>query len=138
MQLGQLVATSQRVAATRARLQKIAALADCIALMSPDEIEIGVAYVAGDLCQGRIGIGYATLRELGRDRAAASLQLGLREVDAAFSRIAGLSGPGSAGERVRQLEALLARATRDEQAFLRRYGFWRALWIFNRKRPPDE
>jgi serine/threonine protein kinase len=28
--------------------------------------------------------------------------------------------------------------TEDEQAFLRRYGFWRALWIFNRKRPPGE
>ena len=26
--------------------------------------------------------------------------------------------------------------TDTEQAFLRRYAFWRALWIFNRKRPP--
>jgi hypothetical protein len=28
--------------------------------------------------------------------------------------------------------------TADEQAFLRRYRFWRALWIFNRKRPLGE
>jgi len=26
--------------------------------------------------------------------------------------------------------------TGEEQAFLQRYRFWRALWIFNRKRPP--
>jgi len=28
--------------------------------------------------------------------------------------------------------------TDEEQAFLRRYRFWRALWIFNPKRPPGE
>jgi hypothetical protein len=27
--------------------------------------------------------------------------------------------------------------TAEEESFLRRYRFWRALWIFNRKRPPD-
>jgi hypothetical protein len=26
--------------------------------------------------------------------------------------------------------------TEEEQAFLNRYRYWRALWIFNRKRPP--
>ncbi len=28
--------------------------------------------------------------------------------------------------------------TPDEQAFLKRYRFWRSLWIFNRKRPRDK
>ena len=49
--------------------------------------------------------------------------LDLREVDAAFDRIAEASGAGSAAERARRLRELLTRATPDEQDFLVRLLF---------------
>jgi DNA ligase-1 len=49
--------------------------------------------------------------------------LELREVDAAFDRVAAASGSGSAAARVQLVRAMLARATRDEQDFLVRLMF---------------
>jgi DNA ligase-1 len=120
MLLREIADTSRRVTEIRARLAKIAALSECLRHLPPEELEVGVALLAGELRQGRIGIGYATLRKLGRDRAAARSELTLAEVDRAFEAIAGLRGPGSAGERDRILAELLRRGTPDEQDFLRR------------------
>jgi len=78
----------------------------------------------GDLPQGRIGLGPAAVRAA-RDVAAAALpQLTIGAVDAAFERMAGLSGAGSTAARVEQLRGLFARATIEEQEFLARlvYG----------------
>mgnify|MGYP000978842574 FL=1 len=44
MLLAELVVTSHRVAATRSRLAKVAALADALAAAAPDEIEIVTSY----------------------------------------------------------------------------------------------
>jgi DNA ligase-1 len=118
--LQEIVDTSRRVTENRARLAKIAALSECLRHLSPEEVEVGVRLLAGELRQGRIGIGYATLRKLGRDRAAERSELTLHEVDGAFEHLAKLRGRGSAAERDRALADLLSRATRDEQDFLRR------------------
>ncbi len=87
--------------------------------MDPDEIRIGVKYLAGELPQGRPGIGPAVLRKADPGAAASAAALTLRDVDDAFQGIAEASGPGSMGERVRLLRDLLRRATEPEQAFLR-------------------
>ncbi|HEX4498497.1 MAG TPA: ATP-dependent DNA ligase, partial [Thermoanaerobaculia bacterium] len=124
MNLADLVATSRNVAETRPRSQKIAALADLLRRLGAEEIDIAVAFLSGDLRQGRIGLGGAAVRNARPDSAAAEGLLTLIEVDAAFARIGGTTGSGSASERSRQLSSLLSRATRDEQEFLIRliYG----------------
>ena len=63
MQLEALVATSQQVAATRSRLAKRASLADLLRRAEADDIEILVAYLAGELRQRRTGIGWTSLRD---------------------------------------------------------------------------
>jgi DNA ligase-1 len=123
MLLADLVATSQRVAATRARLEKIAALADLLRRLAPEEIDPAVASLSGHLRQGRIGLGGAAIRAAMPGTAAAAPALTLGEVDTAFDGIAAASGPGSTAERTRRLGALLARATAAEQDFLVRLVF---------------
>jgi DNA ligase-1 len=115
--LADLVRASVRVAETSARLGKIAALAELLRALAPDEVDIAVAWLSGEPRQGRIGVGGAQLRALAAEPAAEST-LTLRDVDAALDAIARTSGRGSAAERTRSLGALFARATRDEQGFL--------------------
>jgi DNA ligase-1 len=118
MRLGRLVATSQSVAATSGRLEKIERLASLLADLSPDEIEVAVAFLSGSARQGRIGIGFAAISTARETSPAEESTLELADVDASFTAIAGLAGSGSSGERSRLLGQLLGRATRDEQAFL--------------------
>jgi hypothetical protein len=53
--LADIVRTSQQVAETRSRLEKIGILAACLRRLPPAEIEIGLRYLVGGLIQGRIG-----------------------------------------------------------------------------------
>ena len=120
MRLGELAQTSKRVARTSARLEKIDLLAATLRRLSDREVPVAVAYLSGELPQGRIGIGPAMLEAAFPDASAAAPTLSLLEVDAALDRIASLSGPGSTGKRGRLLRELLARGTREEQEFLAR------------------
>lgn len=112
-----LVETSLRVAASSSRLAKRDAIADCLRQAQEDEIQIAVAYLAGETRQGKIGLGYATLAAQ-RDVQAAAPTLTLADVDASLAHIAATSGKGSAGTRQQQLQTLFARATAVEQDFL--------------------
>jgi DNA ligase-1 len=118
MLLLHIVRTSQRVAATRSRLAKVDHLAECLKALAPEEREAGVCYLSGLLPQGRIGIGGAALRAAMPGTAASAPRLGIAEVDETLSRIARISGPGSAAQRLQLLESLLAQGTREEQDFL--------------------
>ena len=120
MLLRGLVAISAAVAQTRGRLDKIGRLAELISRLNSDEIEIAVAFLSGATRQGRIGIGYAAISAASDSPPAAEPTLTLREIDTAFAAISSLSGKGSASERARVLNELFARATRDEQDFIRR------------------
>jgi DNA ligase-1 len=119
MLLHGVLETSQTVQASSSRLAKIRTLADFLRRLSPEEVSVGVAYLSGELPQGRIGIGYASLRAA-LSEARAEPELSLLEVDAVFSAIAKLAGPGSSRERAALLGGLLSRATREEQDFIRR------------------
>jgi DNA ligase-1 len=119
MMLCTVVETSARAADTTSRLGKRDAIAACLRAAGLDEIDIAVAFLAGEVRQGRLGIGYATLSGL-RGNAAAQPALTLDEVDDALSRIAATTGKGSAAERAAQLRALFDRATDAEQNFLMR------------------
>ena len=117
MLLAPLVSTSQAVAGTRSRLAKRDALAALLREAAPADIPIVVAYLAGELRQRRTGVGWGSLRSLPSPADEPSLTLA--EIDAEFEHVSGLSGPGSATARTEAVGTLFARATADEQRFLR-------------------
>ena len=117
MLLTNLVRTSQQVADTTKRLEKIGLLADLLRQIQPEEIEAAVAFLSGATRQGRIGVGYATLRGSEVDPAAApTLEIG--DVDRTLDALAAVRGSGSESRRRELLKLLLARATPEEQRFL--------------------
>ena len=118
MRLGEIVSTSRSVRETSARSDKIRHLAACLRRVEPDEVEIAVALLSGELRQGRIGLGPATLREAMPSSAAPTPELTIAAVDAALERIARTTGAGATTDRAYQMSQLLARATKDEQQFL--------------------
>ena len=118
--LHEIAETSRAVASTRARLLKVERLAACLGSMEPAELPVGVAFLSGELTQGRIGVSYAVVREASPGAVAASPSLVVIEVDRELGRIAGVSGRGSKAERLRLLRELLGRATAVEQPFLQR------------------
>ncbi len=119
MLLAELVRVSKAVAGTPARLEKIALLAAAIRALAPPERRVGVTWLAGDLPQGRIGVGWAALQgALAASPAVSAPSLALSEVDDTFSRVAAARGAGSSGERARILAGLFARATGEERDFL--------------------
>lgn len=120
MLLQDLVETSDQVAATPARNEKIARLATLLRRLEPAEVDIAVAYLSGELRQRRIGLGWATLRDLESTPPAETSTVSLVNVDAAFEQVAGTSGRGSAAERLRLLSDLFSRATASERDFLGR------------------
>jgi DNA ligase-1 len=121
MLLAAVVATSQRVAETPRRLEKISLLAALLRQLEPEEVQIAVALLSGSTRQGRIGVGYAALR----DAAAALTEAGsetagleIREVDRILSELAAVKGAGSDRQKRSLLHSLLSRATAHEQTFL--------------------
>ena len=117
--LASLVAVSEAAAQTSSRRAKRDAIAACLRGASPDEVEIAVAYLSGEIRHGRIGIGYATLAAQ-RGAPATEATLSLHDVDAALDQLAATTGKGSAAARAAQLQALFERATAAEQDFLMR------------------
>jgi len=114
-----VVEASEAVASTRSRSAKVARLAGALKLLDPIEVALAVAYLSGDLPQGRIGVGYAAV--FGTEAPAATTpELTLRELDERLGEIATQRGSGAGKRRTEALGALLARATEREQAFLKR------------------
>ncbi|HUI62674.1 MAG TPA: ATP-dependent DNA ligase [Steroidobacteraceae bacterium] len=118
--LASLVGTSERVGATAARLGKVRELAALLRTLTPEEIETAVLYLSGETRQGRIGIGFATLREAASERAAAQATLTIARVDQLLDSIEALRGAGSSARRMQVLRELFGAATPTEQQFLLR------------------
>ncbi len=133
--LREVVATSAVVAESSGRKAKIAAIADLLIRVPPDEVPIAVAFLAGELTQRQIGVGYAALIDLaqpaesaqaapasvrvpGQAEPAQEALLSLSDTDAAFAAIGALLGPGSQARRRVQLGHLIDQATQDERQFL--------------------
>lgn len=120
MKLAELVATSLAIGATPSRLAKAARLCACLEALQADEVAIAVAWLCGDLPQGKIGLGPAIVRSA-RPAVHADLPtLTIDDVHRVFDRIQATTGSGSQQERARLLSALLAAATLEEQVFLQR------------------
>ena len=117
MLLSRLAETRHALVATRSRNAKRDLIAAVLRDAAADDVEIVVSYLSGSLRQRRTGVGWKSLQSVPSPAAEATLTVG--EVDAAFAAIAQLAGPGSAAARAAALQALLSRATADEQDLLR-------------------
>ncbi len=119
MLLHRVATTSAAVAATSSRNDKVALLAETLADLEPDELAPVVAFLSGEIRQGRIGVGWATAAKLTTD-GADEPTLTVADLDHAFTALAGISGPGSVAARDDVLRSLLSLATEVEVAFVRR------------------
>ncbi|MFF4777737.1 ATP-dependent DNA ligase [Microtetraspora fusca] len=118
MLLIDLARTSAAVAADSARLAKIAHLAEILGRVGPDEAEIAISYLSGEIPQRQIGVGPRTLTEAPAPRQIATATL--TQVDSLFERIKAQAGPGSQAARKALIDELFSAATYQEQFFLRR------------------
>lgn len=116
--LAEVVAASEAIGATRSRREKIRLLAGVLGRLAPHETEVGIALLAGAPRQDRLGLGPAAVA----DRAvppADTPQLTVSAVDAALQDIEDTpAGSGSRRARITAFDALLARATAQEQSWL--------------------
>jgi DNA ligase-1 len=112
MLLAHVAATSRQIAATSKRLAKIKLLADLLKQLTPAEIEIVVPFLSGSARQGRIGVGYAAVRDA-QTAASPTPTLEVIEVDRQLDALA------HAKQKSGPLRSLLALATEDEQQFLK-------------------
>ena len=117
MLLDRLTQTWSALAATRSRLAKRQLIADVLRETPDADVETVVAYLSGSLRQRRTGVGGRSLQDLPPPATEPSLTVA--EVDAAFERIAALSGSGSVVARSAAVAGLFGRATAAEQHFLR-------------------
>jgi DNA ligase-1 len=123
--LSDVVEVSAGVTATSARNAKIAQIGALLARAEPGQVAVAVAVLSGELLQGQIGVGYATIGDLfraadaaGADDGGNAAPLTLTVVNEAFAAIGAVTGPGSVALRRQQLAALFARATEREREFL--------------------
>ena len=117
MLFGAVVETSQRVAGTSRRLEKIDLLATLLRQLDPEEVEIVVAVLSGYVRQGKIGVGYAALRDAGPASAETPV-LEIHDVDRWLTEFAAVQGSGSERRKRDLLHSLFARATEAERRFL--------------------
>ncbi|MFE3192249.1 ATP-dependent DNA ligase [Nocardia sp. NPDC059240] len=117
MLLSEVVEASRDARATSSRKQKIGAFAELLRLTAPEELAQVVAWLSGELPQGRIGTGWRTLTTLDI-ASAAEPTLTVGAVDKLFETLAAVSGAGSTARRQELLSELFAAATQDERDFL--------------------
>jgi len=109
---------SADVAASSARLAKIARIAELLRRAGREDVAIVVSWLSGELTQRQIGVGWASLRSV--PAAAAEPTLTVAEVERRFGEIGATAGRGSQARRAQLLADLFSAATDVEQTFLRR------------------
>jgi DNA ligase-1 len=114
MLLQQVVETSRAIAETSKRTAKIASAADLLRRLAPEEVEPVAAYLSGVTRQGRVGVGYATVRDA-MGPAAENASITVLDFDAMLDALIKTRG---AREKHAILRTLLSRATEPEQHFL--------------------
>ncbi len=117
--LADVVRASEAVSSTRARSAKVGTLVELLRALEPEEIPIAVGFLSGVPRQGRVGVGYAMVRDAaGRPRRVAP-GLTIADVDRAIDAIEAAVGAGSQTRRRELLAELFTRATEPEARFLR-------------------
>ena len=119
MLLADLVATSEQVAATSRRSTKVAELSELLRRLDSREVEPAVGFLIGRPRQGRVGVGWAALRNIAGPYAVEP-SLTVADVDVLITQIQQTTGPGSVTQRQTLLTDTFARATEAEASFLYR------------------
>jgi DNA ligase 1 len=117
--LADLVSASEGVAGTSSRSGKVSILAELLRQLEPSEVRVGVGFLSGVPRQGRVGIGYSTIRGIEAGPASTD-SLTLVDVDRAIDELETATGSGSGGRRRELLIELFTCATAPEAGFLRR------------------
>jgi DNA ligase-1 len=120
MNLAALAQTSDALAATRSRSEKIRLLSDVLRQLERDERESGVAWLSGMLLEGRLGLGPAAIQRLRRVEPAGRSTLTVADTQQRLDTLRSIRGQGSAARRRDALAELFGRATTAEQSFLAR------------------
>ncbi len=118
MLLAKLAQISKQVSATSRKKEKAFLIARLLQEARGKEIALAAQYLAGQLPQGRLGVGWKTLEEATRNPAPSPRSLDLTEVDIAFQAIAHESGSGSTGRKIRVLRGIFSRVQGCERDFL--------------------
>jgi DNA ligase 1 len=113
-----VVLLSKRLATTSKRTEKIACISELLARSAPSEIGIVVGLLVGEPMQGRIGVGWASVRDHRGGDAPSIPSVTLAEIDTSLSAVAQTLGTGSQRERDSMLGALFRRLTLDERDHL--------------------
>jgi DNA ligase 1 len=138
--LSDLVATSAAVRATSSRLEKRRLMAALFARLGPADLALAVSYLAGEIPQGRLGVGWKAVGSaLDRAQAAPDAEvetaqahlsltlslpeaavepLTLAELDRAFQRLAENRGAGSARRATEILVGVFRRTDAAGREFL--------------------
>ena len=119
MRLDDLVSATSDVAATRARKEKIARLADLLRTAGTDEIAVVVGLISGDPRQGRTGVGWATVGNVAAGRSTEPTRT-VADLDWLLDEVAGTRGEGSLRIRHDLLADFLSQTTEAETDFVRR------------------
>lgn len=119
MELADLVAATGDVAATNRRKAKAERLADLLRTATPDETAVVVGILAGDPRQGRVGVGWATVRDIPAGASDVGT-LTVADLDGLLDGIAAVSGPGTQAARMELLDEFAGRATPAEAEFVAR------------------
>ena len=115
--LADVVETASVVASASARNDKVVALAALLSQIEPAEAPVVVGLLTGEIRQGRIGVGWAAVRDLDVSPASAPT-LSVADVDAGMDELTTIAGAGSKARRAELLQSLLTQATEDESSFL--------------------
>ncbi len=117
--LAAVVEASTAVAATSKRNEKKAHLAELLRAVDSADVQTVVGFLLGEVRQGRIGVGWATIRDLAVERGDTPT-LTVDDVDRAVEALDATTGPGSQSARQELLADLFGRATEAEGDFLAR------------------
>jgi DNA ligase-1 len=120
VELGDLVATSAALGATRSRSAKVRALAELLRRTPHDEVNVVVGFLVGAPRQGRVGVGWSAVGRTIDVAPAPEPSLTVGDIDGAIDSLQQATGPGSVGTRRRVMDDVFSRATEQEADFLRR------------------
>ena len=119
VKLADLVAATVDVGATRARKEKTERLAELLRTADVGEMAVVVGLLSGNPRQGRIGVGWATVRNVPAGTSANG-SLDVADLDKMLDAVATTHGEGSQSARHDLLAEFLGRATADEADFVKR------------------
>jgi DNA ligase-1 len=113
-----LVELSRRVGSTTKKKEKVSLLADFFRRAKGEEIALAARYLSGQLPQGRLGIGWATLQEVLHDLPVPLRSPSLIEMDRLLEGISREKGGGSSERKVGLLRDLFSSLRQEEKEFL--------------------